>query len=290
MGICCLIKLQKLHATKTNKRNAQSMMKQSNIFNFFGLEKERSSKNLPHDSASFLWSQLLLNVLKKLPRTELAKQEMLNKFIDYYKENEIEQKKIELFRLTYEARDAIKWFTADSFIYRLVNKALRNENIDDLYLYRFYIIDLCTQLEEESKQTKLTTSTLYRGQKMSEYELDKFQNHIGMIISTNGFLSSTQDRKVALTYVEGMGETDELKKVLFEITIDKDVNNVTYADVDRLSQMKGEKEVLFSTDAVFKIDNVVFDSDLKIWKIQMTISDEGSILCQPYITKKTLLN
>jgi transposase len=118
---------------------------------------------------------------------------MLEKCSDYYQSNIAELKKIEEFRMTYTMDRAAEWYTTDSFVYRLVNKVLRTEDIELLYLFRFYIVDLCLQLEQEHKNLRLTqVLTLYRGQQMSTEEFEKLKQSVGISISPNGFFSTQE--------------------------------------------------------------------------------------------------
>ncbi|CAF0983005.1 unnamed protein product [Didymodactylos carnosus] len=82
-----------------------------------------------------------------MPRNYKAFHDMLEKSSDCYRSNSIELRMIEQFRMTYTIDKAAEWYTDDSFIYRLIDKALRTEDIELLYLFRFYIVDLCSQLE-----------------------------------------------------------------------------------------------------------------------------------------------
>lgn len=86
----------------------------------------------------FLWSKILLQVLLRLPSSSSGKQDMINEARDQYCNNPIEQQKIDEFERSYSSDTAIKWYTHDFFLYRLVNKALRTENIDNVFLCRFF--------------------------------------------------------------------------------------------------------------------------------------------------------
>ncbi|CAF2915301.1 unnamed protein product [Rotaria sp. Silwood2] len=220
-----------------------------------------------------------------MPQTEDSKHEMLNKCSDYYRTNQVELKKIELFRNNYTSDKAIEWYTCDSFIYRLLNKALRTEDIDLLYLFRFYIIDLCSQIEQESKRKVIDTETftLYRGQQISTDEFNKLKANVGVLISINGFFSTSRDMSIAQGFIAGANDTDYMKTVLFEIKVQSNLEKVMFADVDQYSRIQGEQEVLFSVGAVFKIDNIQFDLYLQLWKIAMTATDDGLTNIQNYV-------
>ncbi|CAF1000108.1 unnamed protein product [Didymodactylos carnosus] len=258
--------------------------KQSLAFNLFDQQKQKSTRDLSKDSASFLWYQLLLDILKKMPQTEQSKNDMLEKCSDYYRSNKFQLRKIDHFRTSYTADRAIEWYTDECFLYKLLNKALRTEDIDLLYLFRFYVIDLCKQLEYENGLLQKTDMlTLYRGQLLSIQEFEKLKQSIGVLISTNGFFSATKDINIALVFISGTSDTDELKPVLFEIQVDSNLKTVVFADIDKYSGMQGEKEVLFSLGAVFKIDNIYFDYNYNYWKIQMTATEDGSKYTQEYL-------
>ncbi|CAF1060360.1 unnamed protein product [Didymodactylos carnosus] len=255
-------------------------------------QKQKSTKDLSQESASFFWFQLLIDVIKRMSRTKIssaAQEEMLQACEDYYRTNKCELQKIEHFRQTYVAKNALEWHTKDSFIYRLLNKGLRTDDIVGLFLFRFYIIDLCSQLEGESSRQKpffhsSAPTLLYRAQRISNDELQKLKDNIRVLISTNGFLSTTRDRDLALVFVAGVADTEELKTVLFQITAKSNLTTVHFADITKYSHMKDEKEVLFSISAVFKVMNVAFDNTLKVWLIELVATDEGSNHVQDYFT------
>ncbi|CAF4360272.1 unnamed protein product, partial [Rotaria sordida] len=88
---------------------------------------------------------------------------------------------------------------------------------------------------------------------------------------------------VAQGFIAGYNDTDETKTVLFEIKAHPNLDNTIFADVDKCGRIQGEQEVLSSIGAVFKIDNVQLDPHLRLWKIGMTATDDGSKNLQEYI-------
>lgn len=254
-------------------------------FRLFNQQQHKSTRDLSKDSASFLWNQLLIDTLRRMPQTEDAKNDMLNKCSDYYRTNQIELKKIELFRNKYTSDKAIEWYTRDSFVYRLVNKALRTEDIDLLYLFRFYIIDLCSQLEQESRNrgNDIEVFVLYRGQQISTDEFNRLKENIGVLISINGFFSSSHDINMAQGFIAGANDTEEMKNVVFQIRARSNLEKIVFANIDKYSRITDEQEVLFNIGSVFKIDDVQFDSNLHLWKIEMTATDDGSKNVQDYV-------
>ncbi|CAF5150420.1 unnamed protein product, partial [Rotaria sp. Silwood1] len=140
---------------------------------------------------------------------------MLDKCEDYYRFNTRELIEIEQFRTNYTIHEAIRWFTLDSFVNRLLNRALRTENISNLYIFRFFIIDLCKQLKYEMMFTN---------------EFNELKENIGNLIATNGFLSTSRLLTVAMQFILGATDTDEIKVVLFEIEVNCQNERIIFAD------------------------------------------------------------
>ncbi|UJR18108.1 hypothetical protein I4U23_005008 [Adineta vaga] len=130
--------------------------RQSLAFRFFE-QKQRAIRDVTAEAASFMWSLILLDVLKEIPSSKQTLDDMLDMCADYYRDNAAQLKMIEEFRSTYEPYDAIRWYTRDSFLYHRLNAALRTEDIDALLLFRPFIVDLCTQSEEEQRSRPFTS-------------------------------------------------------------------------------------------------------------------------------------
>ncbi|CAF2054421.1 unnamed protein product [Rotaria magnacalcarata] len=259
------------------KKSANAILRQTMTFMMFDEKKQKTARTLSKRASSFLWYQMFIDVLKKLPQMDQAKIDMLKTCEDYYCFNKQQLSKIEQFRTSYTINEVIRWFTLDSFVYRLLNRALRTENISHLYLFRFFIIDLCKQLEHERTCIRdRDILHLYRGQIMSSSELNDLKDNIGNLISTNSFLSTSRRLDVAMQFILGATDTDELKVILFEIEVDCQNTKITFADIDKYSQLQGEEEVLFSLGTVFCIEAVEFVSTLNLWKVKMTATDELS--------------
>ncbi|UJR19231.1 hypothetical protein I4U23_022360 [Adineta vaga] len=253
------------------------------IFNLFN-QKQRFGRDLSKESASFVWHQMLIYILRQMPQDQQSKDEMLDICRNFYRYNRRELEKIELFRLTYTSDKAIEWYTKDCFLYKLLNKALRTEDIELLHLFRFFIIDLCSALEKECLQLKNQTNLItYRGTQILNEQLEILKQSEGKIISMNGFFSTSRDIKVSLVFA-GQSQPEAIfQSVLFEIKIDPSSTAVVFADIERESRIKSEEEVLFSLNTVFKIEFVGFDSELNIWKIKLITTNEGTEKIQEYI-------
>jgi tetratricopeptide (TPR) repeat protein len=220
---------------------------------------------------------MLIYVLKQIPQDEHSKQQMIELCQDYYQNNQKELQKIETFRKSYESNQAIQWYTDEGFLYKLLNKALRTEDVELLYTFRSFIIDLCEAIENENQHLKDEgILKLYRGTQIPAEELEKLKENIGQIISTNGFLSTSRNRNVSIQFARSNHLNKNFQGVLFEIQVDTSIKSISFADVKHQSLIKGEEEILFNLNSLFKIHSVDFDKTLQLWKIQLNTTDEGT--------------
>ncbi|CAF5030685.1 unnamed protein product, partial [Rotaria sp. Silwood1] len=226
---------------------------------------------------------MLLYVLKQMTQDEQSKKDMLNKCRDYYQFDRKQLEKIEQFRNSYSRDRAIEWYTNECFLYKLLNKALRTEDIELLYSFRFFIIDLCLEIERESKELDVGNGlTLYRGQMVSVEEFEKLKKNVGKLISMNSFWSTSRSIQVARVFAPADTIPDNIRSILFEIEVDSSVKTVVCADINHRTQIPEEREVLFSLNSVFEIVSVNFDKEFDLWKIQLKTTDEGSKNVEEY--------
>ncbi|CAF4466749.1 unnamed protein product [Rotaria sp. Silwood2] len=262
-------------------------------------QKQQSMRNLTNDSIRFLWHQLLKDTLWKMPRTNDWKIRMIEKCRDYYRGNTHELKHIDEFETQYQSLDAVRWYTKDMFVYKLINQALRTEDVDALYILRYYIEDLCLDLKNKYKEFKelqilleMPSVTLYRGLRLDRNQLLKLKVNEGNLMSTNGFLSVTRSLDVAKFYAGWdacyQSTTDITEPVLFIINIDINENKIIVADIAAESMMPDELEVLFDLGSIFEINSITED-DVQIpskWTIVMTASNDGDKILNDYILFK----
>ncbi|CAF3478756.1 unnamed protein product, partial [Rotaria sp. Silwood2] len=106
-----------------------------------------SFQNIDKDQANFMWFQLLIDVLLRLPQTIQGRKELINECRRCYAKNESEIKKIDEFETMYTCDEALRWYTRDCFLFRLINRALRTRNIDNIFKFRDIFVDLQRQID-----------------------------------------------------------------------------------------------------------------------------------------------
>ena len=244
-----------------------------NIFNTTG-QKEQSTNEI---NGQFVYSQLLIDCLLRMTSSPTDKDELIDLCKKQYKDNATELAIIQEFERDYSPDRALWWYTRESFLYRLLNKALRVQNIDLLFLYRFFIRDIRQQLEQLQHSSPFR---VYRGQVMSNDELKSLKNSIGQFITMNSFLSTSFDRRLALSFLMSSTVSDDLQRVLFEMEIDPTIPGIKpCADITSHSFFTDEKEVLIMLGSIFRLNKI--DCRDQVWIIQMGLCSDNDDQLKP---------
>ena len=268
--------------TNSIREHIQLAQRQKLVFSFYNQHK-KTTRQLSKESALFLWFQLLKNALLNFPIDDTkAKDDLVNFLRQRYRNNNKQIKLIDEFAEKYQANDAIHWYTGQPFLYRHVNKALRTEDVDQLFTFRRFIGDLSKQLLSEYKALReyAPSVTLYRGTRILNDEYDKLRTNMGNLISMNGFLSTSLVKEVAMAFAGKSTETHHA--VLFEIQCNLDeVETVILAPIVEFSAIKNEQEVLIDIGVVFRLLSVE-EQDTIAW-IKMKATDEGTAVAKSYL-------
>ncbi len=177
------------------------------------------------------------------------------------------------FENEYSADKALWWYTRDAFLYRMLNKALRVQNIDLLFLFRFVIGDMYRQLKQNQCQL---TVRVYRGQVISNDELDTLRQSMGEFISINSFFSTSTIRQHALGFLNNCTISNDLHRVLFVIDADPSVvTSKPFADIRSLSDFGNECEVLFMIGCIFRLVDIRRENNEQIWVIRMKLCGDN---------------
>ena len=98
---------------KSIKTRTHHISKQIIAFVFVDNNCHNSIRAPERNPALFLLFHKLINVLKELPQTPQAKQQMIDVCKHYYQTNNYELNRIKQFEETHQSSDAIRWYTED---------------------------------------------------------------------------------------------------------------------------------------------------------------------------------
>ena len=194
---------------------------------------------------------------------------------DQYHEDNANLTVIEEFERDYLSNQAIWWYTRECFLYRILNKALRVQDTEVLYKFRFFIKDLHFQIKNLNSESVYHSSTItvYRGQGMSNNDFQRLQKNIGGLLSIHSFWSTSLDPQIPSLLVPF--NDPDTKGILFQVLIDLQAHNITpFANIQSLSHFQTEKEILFSMGSVFRIMEINKNTDDDTWIVCIKLTDE----------------
>jgi len=137
----------------------------------------------------------------------------------------------------------IKMYTEEGYIYRRVNKILRDGEYNSFGNVRYYYFSLLFSLQQTL--SSIETNQLYRGMKLRPEQLNYYNGlKKDDMILIDEFLSTTYDEKVAREYAKtGEGSC------LFQIDIPEETQ-LSISKIEDFSQFKHEKEVLLPSGSI----------------------------------------
>ena len=211
-------------------------------------------------------------------------------FIDYcrakYCNNGTMLGKVTEFEQRYKMRDPISWYTDPSFIFSVLNEALRMINIDLIIKFDFFIRDLHQRITtlhaEQFGQYEWNLFNVYRGQVVPQKFFDKLRDAQGGLVSFNNFLSTSRKLEVSLMFATPGQPNSTDVGVLFRILLDPTIKSNVFANIQEYSSMEDEEEILFSMHSIFRLGEMkINDTDNRIWEIDLTLTTDTDVeLCE----------
>lgn len=238
---------------------------------------DSSNSNLNELDPSFMYSQLLKEILLRIKEDDdYAKQEFV-KFCRDQNGAQYRTKQIEDFEQNYQFFRAIFYYTKESFVYSVLNRALRTQQTNVLMKMGFFIRDLYEQIEYGHDQTRQTheTITVYRGQGMSKSDFEKLRQNSGGLLSFNSFLSTSLNSDIARIFAYSAKDVRHQIGIVFQMNIDCKVHSVPYTST-KIDGCFGnaEEEILFSMHTIFRIGDMQEVED-RLWEVQLNLTDEN---------------
>ncbi|CAF1479168.1 unnamed protein product [Rotaria sordida] len=250
---------------------------------------------------SFMYTQLLKEIILEI---DFDERNEISNLVEYarnekeYVNNKEQRELIDEFAADYQKsideNKAIRWYSRQCFTYQLVNKALRSLEVHALLKMGFFIRDVHRNIKklhlEQSKTINAsapTIITVYRGQTMSKVDFERNIKQDGLV-SFNNFLSTSEDRRVAVSYSSPFISDVNKIGVLFEMTIDRSVSHMPFARISEISWFPSEKEILFTTHSVFRVQQLeeIRANGINIQQVKLTLTNKNDDKQLHALTKK----
>ena len=245
-----------------------------------------SSDTLPNKSLdqldpSFMYTQ----IMKEILLTIHFEQQHIDEFIQHGRQalnnNSSQLKYVDQLAETYPKPTPIWWYTRESFLYPMLNRALRAMDVNLMVKLGFFISDLHRQIQELHREEFSSNGfnqkfIVYRGQGMENKEFEKMVASKGGLISFNCFLSTSRDHQVSAVFAEGAVSNPQLVGVLFVMTIDPALPDTPFASVAKVGALGAqEDEVLLSMNTVFRIGQIKqLDDNPRLFRVELSMTSE----------------
>ena len=138
----------------------------------------------------------------------------------------------------------IKIYTEEGFVYKTLNKMLREKKYDDLLKFRYYYFSLLYSIDKYNFNENKTINRIYRGLsykfELNDFFINKLKEN--EMILFNEFLSTSTDQNAALLYAKKDG-------FLFEIEVS---DLIKISSIEQFSEFSHEKEILLVSGCILK--------------------------------------
>ncbi len=248
-----------------------------------------SATNLNDLDATFMYSQLIKEILLEFKYDEKAKSNLVAFWRRQYLDNNSQLNVVEEFERDYHRHSPIWWYTRELFTYSMINKALRTLDVEIITKMGFFVQDLHQEIKQlHSKLNNRRSFLTYRGQGMPMVDFEKIQKNQGGLLSFNNFLSTSTDREVSFAFADSARDNPNLIGIFFQMEINPSLSPTPFTSLNNISYYPAENEILFSMHTIFRIGNIKL-IDNRLWQIDLTLTsdhDEQLKLLGDYWRKK----
>jgi tetratricopeptide (TPR) repeat protein len=239
------------------------------------------SKNLDQLDSSFMYTQLLKEILLTIDFEPQHFQEFLTFCRERFAANATELNNVDKIGREYFDHRPIWWYTHQCFLYSMLNRALRTMEVDLIVKMGFFVKDLHNHIaelhaEQYRENNNSDSFTVYRGQGLSQTDFDQLKNTQGGLLAFNNFLSTSQKRDVSLKFAERTVATSDLMGVLFVMNINPSLPTTLFANIKNVSKYQREEEILFSMHSVFRIGKVEqIEKNNRLWQVELMLTSDN---------------
>jgi tetratricopeptide (TPR) repeat protein len=264
------------------KQAAQQCEQNAISISIMGTGGDVSKKNLDQLDPSFMYTQIMKEILLTIKFEQQHIQEFITYCRDVLANNPGQLQHVDKFEREYRDQTPIWWYTFECFLYPMLNRALRLMDADLIIKLGFFIGDLHRQIEQLHKEQFGGSSSnqsfpVYRGQGMGKEQFEQMTINKGGLLSFNCFLSTSKDRKVSLDFAQRATTNADMVGVLFVITINPAQSTTPFASVIDVGCYAGdEDEVLFSMHTVFRIGNITpMLENHRLFRVELTLTADN---------------
>ena len=241
-----------------------------------------SSKKLDQLEPSFMYTQIMKEILLTIKFEEQHIKEYIDHCRNAFAKNPAELDNINQFEQQYHDQIAIWWYTKECFLYRMLNLALRQLDVDIVVKMGFFIADLhrhITQLHQKQfgGDNSDNVFKVYRGQGMAKSQFEELQQTKGGLLSFDNFLSTSKKREVSMDFAKRGSINSDMVGILFVMIIDPTQSTTPFASINDVGAYgNNEDEVLFAMHTVFRIQDIQsMGGNGRLFRVKLTLTSDN---------------
>ncbi|UJR11721.1 hypothetical protein I4U23_015902 [Adineta vaga] len=206
------------------------------------------------------------HLLKEIILTSNFEEKHIKEFVDYCRElfthSDVELTRVKEFESKYHSQTPIWWYTNNSFLTPMLNRALRNMDPDIITRISFFIADLHRQIEQlhqeqyVNQKSPSAAFTVYLAQGLTKVDFEQLKKSRGGFISFNNFILTNKNSKMTLSSAQDISTKDDSVGIMFIISIDPSQSSTPFASIHDVNCSQTEDEFLFSMPTMFRINDI----------------------------------
>ncbi|CAF1295657.1 unnamed protein product [Adineta steineri] len=236
--------------------------------------------NLDQLEPTFMYSLLFKDIVLEIDDDDTKS---VKDLVAYCRLQNVSESQLNEFQDEYRKRSTIWVYSRSSFLYSMLNRALRTFDIEAMIKMGFFIRNLHRQLESLQKEQLNIYKhefMVYRGQGLTQQAFQHLLEIKDGLLSFNSFLSTSKEQQVAMIFAESILDLDnEIVGVIFMIRINlSQMTTFTtpFACVEHCSAFPQEDEILFSMHTVFRVRDIQQSiRNNRLWEVQLTLTDDN---------------
>ncbi|CAF0885253.1 unnamed protein product [Rotaria sordida] len=232
----------------------------------------------------FMYTQLLKEALLKIEDDDAKS---IKELVEYCRlHSDASGVTLEKIEREYRNHTPIWWYTGPYFIYSMLNRGLRQMDVDIILKMGFFIRYLhqyIAELHREQQSSKAAMPSkfqAFRGQGLSIEAFEKMKKTKGGLMSFNNFLSTSWNPDISCEIFARPASFDENSVgILFVMNIDTAIctaSSTPFVNVKDVGFYDDqEEEILFSTHTIFRIDKIERIEDEhtnRLWQVNLTLA------------------
>ncbi|CAF2187355.1 unnamed protein product [Rotaria magnacalcarata] len=200
-------------------------------------EAVSNEQNLDQLPPSYMYSMIFKDTVLEIDDDDAKS---INTLVIYCRQQKIPEIQINSLQSTYHQKSPVWWYSKSMFLRSMLNRALR-------------LLDMETMIKTVGK----FSTSVYRGQGLSQQDFQNLCDSKGGLLSFNNFLSTSKEKEEAMNFVQDSPhESADNVSVIFIMTIDQSklsTSNTPFALIDEHSAIPSEQEILFTMHSDFRV-------------------------------------